>query len=102
MHTQIRMRIVIRILTLVQWGQTPLQVAEWRGHASIATLIRSEAKRREKQKEEEELLIRQHAAAAAEAEVKRKEAAKVASASSLYTPDPPPPPTYVYDKYIYI
>ncbi len=41
MHTQIRMRIVIRILTLVQSGETPLQVAERKGHASIATLIRN-------------------------------------------------------------
>jgi hypothetical protein len=41
MHTQIRMRIVIRILTLVQDGKTPVQVAEEMGHASIATLIRN-------------------------------------------------------------
>jgi hypothetical protein len=49
-HTQIRMRIVTRILTLVQKGETPLQVAGRQGHASIATLIRNEAKRREKEK----------------------------------------------------
>jgi hypothetical protein len=39
--TQIRMRIVTRILTLVQSGITPLQIAEEQGHASIATLIRN-------------------------------------------------------------
>ncbi len=50
MHTQIRMRIVIRTLTLVQAGKTPLQVAEEEGHGSIATLIRNEAKRRKDEK----------------------------------------------------
>ena len=50
MHTQIRMRIVIRILTLVQGRTTPLLVAEFKGHTSIATLIRNEAKRRKDEK----------------------------------------------------
>ena len=49
MHTQIRMRMVIRILTLVQSGGKPLQVAEKQGHASIATLIRDVSKRREEE-----------------------------------------------------
>ena len=39
MHTQIRMRMVIRILTLVQSGKTPLQVSEEKEYAVIATLI---------------------------------------------------------------
>ena len=55
MHTQIRMRIVIRVLTLVQSGTTPLQVAEEQGHecvrhASVATLIRNAPKLREEEK----------------------------------------------------
>ncbi len=55
MHTQIRMRIMIRILTLVQSAKTPLQVAEKQGHesarhASVATLIRNAPKLREEEK----------------------------------------------------
>jgi hypothetical protein len=38
---RIRMHIVIHTLTLVQSGQTPLQVAELHGYESIATLIRN-------------------------------------------------------------
>jgi hypothetical protein len=64
---QMRMRIVIRILTLVQSGKTPLQVAEERGYASIATLIRNAGS------------VKSAPASSANA------AAKVASTSSLYT-----------------
>ncbi len=53
MHTQIRMRMVIRILTLVQSGGKPLQVAEEKGHTSIVTLIRSEIRDTPTKREEE-------------------------------------------------
>jgi hypothetical protein len=97
MHTQIRMRIMIGVLTLVQKGKTPLQVAEEYGHASIATLIRNAPKQREEEKARSAAAA---AAAAAAAEAKRKEAdnaaAKVASASSLYSPLSPSPPVDDY------
>jgi septal ring factor EnvC (AmiA/AmiB activator) len=94
------MRIVIPRLTHVQKGQTPLQIAEQRGHASIATLIRNEPKRLEEEKARAAAAApaageAAAAAAAAEAEAKRKEtanaAAKVASSSFLYAHPPHPP-----------